>query len=32
VTEWWQWVLALVAAGALGTLLTVGLALWAVPF
>ena len=32
MTEWWQWVLVLVTAGFLGTLLTVALALWAVPF
>jgi hypothetical protein len=32
VTEWWQWMLVLAAAGALGTLVTVALAVWAVPF
>jgi hypothetical protein len=30
VTEWWQWVLALVTAGAVGTAIVVGLALWVV--
>ena len=32
MTELWQWVLAIVAATVVGAIVTVALAVWAVPF